>query len=458
MKCCTNTLEVFMNSYIKQVIDQVKIKNKNEPEFIQTVEEVFESIAAVVEKHPEYEKYGILERMTEPDRQISFRVSWVDDNGKVNVNRGYRVQFNSAIGPYKGGLRFSPNVYIGIMKFLGFEQTFKNSLTGLPIGGAKGGSDFDPRGKSDAEIMRFCQSFMSELYKYLGPDVDVPAGDIGVGAREIGYLFGQYKKIKGGFENGVITGKGMSYGGSLVRPEATGYGAIYYTVEVLRHFNESIKGKTIAISGFGNVAWGVCKKAEQLGAKVVTISGPDGYIYDEDGILGEKVDYLLQMRASGRDKAEDYAKKFPSAKFVKGEKPWGVKADIAMPCATQNEIDMIQAKKIVDNKVKYYIEVANMPTTNEALKYLKENMIIAPSKAANAGGVAVSALEMSQNSMRYNWTAEEVDQKLQTIMKNIHDESANKAAEYGLGYDLVAGANIAGFLKVADAMLAEGIY
>ncbi len=447
-----------MNRYVNETIAQIKASNKSEPEFIQTVEEVYESLSAVVDKHPEYEKYGILERMAEPDRQIAFRVTWVDDNGKVNVNKGYRVQFNSAIGPYKGGLRFHPSVYMGIMKFLGFEQTFKNSLTGLPIGGAKGGSDFDPRGKSDAEIMRFCQSFMTELYKYIGPSLDVPAGDIGVGAREIGYLFGQYKRIKTSFDNGVITGKDLSYGGSLIRPEATGFGAIYYAVEVLKHFGETIEGKTIAVSGFGNVSWGVCKKADELGAKVVTISGPDGYVYDPDGIVGEKVDYLLEMRASGRDKAEDYVKKYPNAKFFKGEKPWGIKVDIAMPCATQNEINMAEAEKIVANGVKYYIEVANMPTTNDALKYLKEKLdAVAPSKAVNAGGVAVSALEMSQNSIRYSWTKEEVDSRLQQIMKNIHDESVNKAEEYGLGYDLVAGANIAGFLKVADAMLAQGI-
>ncbi len=447
-----------MNTYVQKTIDQIKARNKYEPEFIQTVEEVFGSLSVVLDKHPEYEKYGILERMAEPDRQIAFRVTWTDDNGNINVNRGYRVQFNSAIGPYKGGLRFHPSVYMGMMKFLGFEQTFKNSLTGLPIGGAKGGSDFDPRGKSDAEIMRFCQSFMTELYRHIGPDTDVPAGDIGVGAREVGYLFGQYRRIKGNFENGVITGKSLSYGGSLIRPEATGYGAVYFTVEILRHFNEVINNKTIAISGFGNVAWGVCKKAEQLGAKVVTISGPDGYVYDEEGIVGEKIDYLLEMRSSGRDKAEDYVKKYPNAKFFKGQKPWGTKADIIMPCATQNEVDMEEAKKIVESGAKYYIEVSNMSTTNDALKYLKENIsAVGPSKAANAGGVAVSALEMCQNSMRYSWTEEEVNEKLRNIMKNIHDECESKAAEYKLGYDLVSGANIAAFFKVAEAMLAQGI-
>ncbi|MBQ8015441.1 MAG: NADP-specific glutamate dehydrogenase, partial [Clostridia bacterium] len=344
------------------------------------------------------------------------------------------------------------------MKFLGFEQTFKNSLTGLPIGGAKGGSDFDPRGKSDAEILRFCQAFMTELYRHIGPDIDVPAGDIGVGGREIGYLYGQYRRIKGVFENGVLTGKGIPYGGSLIRPEATGFGATYYAVEMFKHFGEEIKNKTFAISGFGNVAWGAVKKITELGGKVVTISGPDGYVYDEDGINTlEKIDYMLEMRASGRDKVQDYADKF-GAQFFPGEKPWGVKVDVAMPCATQNEIDMEQAEKLVANGVPYYIEVANMPTTNDALAYLKANCkAVAPSKAVNAGGVAVSALEMSQNSMRSSWTAEEVDTKLKQIMKDIHDNSAFAAEQYGLGYDLVAGANIAGFIKVADAMMAQGL-
>lgn len=446
-------------SYVQDVIEAVAKKYPNEPEFVQTVTEVLESVAPVVEQHPEYEKAALLERMVEPERQITFRVTWIDDNGKVRVNTGYRVQFNGAIGPYKGGLRFHPSVYIGIMKFLGFEQTFKNSLTGLPIGGAKGGSDFDPRGKSDGEILRFCQAFMTELYRHIGPDVDVPAGDIGVGGREIGYLYGQYRRIKGAFENGVLTGKGLSYGGSLIRPEATGFGATYYLCEVLRHFGESLEGKTVSISGFGNVAWGAVKKITELGGKVVTISGPDGYVYDEDGIsTEEKIDYMLEMRASGRDKVQDYADKF-GAKFFPGEKPWGVKTDIAMPCATQNEIGMKEAEMLVQNGVQYYIEVANMPTTNEALVYLMKNCkVVAPSKAVNAGGVAVSALEMSQNSMRYSWTAEEVDEKLKRIMKDIHDNSANAAEEYGLGYNLVAGANIAGFIKVADAMMQQGIF
>ncbi len=446
-------------SYVESVIEEIKKKHATEPEFIQTVTEVFSSLAPVVEKHPEYEKAALLERMAEPERQIVFRVTWEDDNGKIHVNTGYRVQFNSAIGPYKGGLRFHPSVYIGIIKFLGFEQTFKNSLTGLPIGGGKGGSDFDPRGKSDAEIMRFCQAFMTELYRHIGPDVDVPAGDIGVGGREIGYLFGQYKRIKACWENGVLTGKGLSYGGSLIRPEATGFGATYYANEVLGHFGDTIEGKTVAVSGFGNVAWGVCQKVADLGGKVVTISGPDGYVYDPEGITTkEKIEYLLEMRASGRDKAQDYADKF-GCQFFAGQKPWGVKVDICMPCATQNEVNLDEAKKIIANGTKYYIEVANMPTTDDAMEYLKENkVVIGPSKAANAGGVAVSSLEMAQNSMRYSWTAEEVDEKLKGIMINIHKVSVDAAEEYGLGYDLVAGANIAGFMKVADAMLAQGIY
>ena len=448
-----------MNAYIERVIEQVKKRDAHEPEFIQTVEEVFASIEKEVELHPEYEKMGLLERLVEPERQVSFRVTWVDDAGKVNVNRGFRVQFSSAIGPYKGGLRFAPNVYSGVVKFLGFEQIFKNSLTGLPIGGGKGGSDFDPNGKSDMEIMRFCQAFMTELYRHIGPDVDVPAGDIGVGGREIGFLYGQYKRIKGCWENGVLTGKGLEYGGSLFRPEATGYGATYYTNEVLTHCGDTFEGKTVAMSGFGNVAWGIAMKVAQLGGKVVTLSGPDGYCYDPEGITTEeKFNYMLEMRSSGRNRAQDYADKF-GVQFFPGEKPFGQKVDIVMPCATQNDVDMEQAKKIVANGIKYYIEVANMPTTNEALKYLMEqpNMVVAPSKAVNAGGVLVSGLEMSQNSERYSWTAEEVDTKLHQIMTGIHDGSAAAAEKYGLGYNLVAGANIVGFQKVADAMMAQGI-
>ena len=447
-----------MNAYIQRVLEDIKKKNAGEPEFLQTVEEVYSSLEAVVNKHPEYEKLGLLERMAEPERAISFRVTWVDDAGRVQVNRGYRVQFNGAIGPYKGGLRFHPSVNLSIMKFLGFEQTFKNSLTSLPIGGAKGGSDFDPRGKSDGEVMRFCQSFMTELYRHIGPDVDVPAGDIGVGGREIGYLYGQYRRIRGAFENGVLTGKGMSYGGSLIRPEATGYGAVYYVNEVFAHENDTIKGKTFALSGFGNVTWGVAKKLEELGAMAITLSGPDGYIYDPKGVTGKKIEYLLEMRNSGRDKVKDYADRYGCA-FYPGEKPWGVPADVYMPCATQNDVNINSAKKIAASGAKYYIEVANMPTTNDALAFLMEqkHMIVAPSKAVNAGGVATSALEMSQNSQRLSWSEAEVDEKLHAIMKNIHDSSAKAAEENGLGYNLVAGANIAGFAKVADAMIAQGM-
>lgn len=447
-----------MNSYIERVLETVKKRDKNEPEFLQTVEEVLKSLEVVVERHPEYEQMGLLERMVEPERVVEFRVSWMDDNGVVRVNRGFRVQFNSAIGPYKGGLRFAPHVNLSVMKFLAFEQIFKNSLTTLPMGGGKGGSDFDPNGKSDMEIMRFCQSFMTELQRHIGPNVDVPAGDIGVGGREIGFLFGQYKRIRNGFENGVLTGKGRSYGGSLIRPEATGWGAVYYLEEVLKHQNDTIEGKTIAVSGFGNVAWGVAMKASQLGAKVVTLAGPDGYIYDPDGVgTQEKWDYLLEMRNSGRNKVKDYADKF-GVKFVEGQKPWGEKVDICMPSAYQNEIGMKEAQQMLDNGVKYYIEVANMPTTNEALYFLMDNgVLVAPSKAVNAGGVSVSGLEMSQNSERLSWSEAEVDRWLKEIMANIHKASAEAAESCGLGYNLVAGANIAGFLKVADAMMAQGI-
>ncbi len=449
---------MFKNEYLAQLMEKVVKRNPGEPEFHQAVEEVLVSLEKVVEQRPDYITSGVLERLVEPERTIKFRVPWIDDNGQVQVNRGFRVQFSSAIGPYKGGLRFHPSVYEGIIKFLGFEQIFKNSLTGLPIGGGKGGSDFDPRGKSDGEIMRFCQSFMTELYRYVGPDVDVPAGDIGVGGREIGYLYGQYKRIKACWENGVLTGKGLEYGGSLIRPEATGFGATYYATEVLSHCGDTIKGKTVAVSGFGNVAWGVCQKVAELGGKVVTISGPDGYVYDPDGVTTkEKFDYMLEMRASGRDRAQDYAEKF-GCEFHAGEKPWGVKVDICMPSATQNEITPAEAEKIIANGTKYYIEVANMPTTKEAMEILsKAGLIIGPAKAVNAGGVAVSALEMAQNSMRYSWTAEEVDEKLKGIMANIHKVSVEAAEEYGLGYDLVAGANIAGFKKVADAMKAQGV-
>ena len=450
-----------MNAYVERVIAGVKERHGNEPEFVQTVEEVLSSLSPVIDRHPEYEKADLLTRMVEPERMFTFRVVWMDDAGNYHTNTGYRCQVNGAIGPYKGGLRFQKNVNPSSIQVLGCEGTFKNSLTGLPIGGGKGGSDFDPTGKSDAEIMRFCQSFMTALYRYIGPDTDVPAGDMGVGGREIGYLFGQYRRLKGNFENGVLTGKGFSYGGSLTRPEATGYGAMYYLQEVLKHEGEDIKGKTIACAGFGNVTWGICKKAKELGAKVVTLSGPDGYVYDPEGVSSsdEKIEYLVEMRASNRNRVQDYADKF-GVEFFPGEKPWGVKVDVVMPSAMQNDVKMESAKKIAANGIKYYIEVANMPTTNDALQYLmsQEGMIVAPSKAVNAGGVGVSALEMSQNSERLVWTAEEVDAQLHKMMVNIHKVSAEAAEEYGLGYNLVAGANIAGFKKVADAMMAQGVF
>ena len=444
-------------SYVDEILARVAAQNPNEPEFNQTVQEVLESLRPVIDQNEDlYRKEALLERITMPERTVMFRVPWVDDKGQAHVNMGYRVQFNSAIGPYKGGLRFHPSVNLSIIKFLGFEQTFRNSLTSLPMGGGKGGSDFDPRGKSDREIMAFCQSFMTELFRHIGADTDVPAGDLGVGAREIGYLFGQYKRLVNRYE-GVLTGKGIPYGGSLIRPEATGFGATYYTNEMLTAMGDTIKGKTFVVSGFGNVAWGTVKKVTELGGKVVTISGPDGYIYDEDGInTPEKINFLLEMRASCRDKVQDYADKF-GVPFFAGKKPWEVKVDVCMPCATQNEVRLEDAKNIVANGTKYYVEVSNMPTTLDAVEYLKENgVVIAPSKAVNAGGVAVSGLEMSQNAMHYSWTAEEVDAKLQQIMKGIYEACWNAAKEYATEGDLIAGANIAGFLKVADAMLAQG--
>ena len=448
---------MFKSEYLNKVYADVEKRNGNEPEFLQAVRDVLESLEPVVAADDKFEKNGVIERMVEPERMITFRVSWVDDNGQVQVNRGFRVQFNSAIGPYKGGLRFHPSVNASIMKFLGFEQTYKNSLTGLPMGGGKGGSDFDPRGRSNGEIMRFCQSFMTELAKHIGADTDVPAGDIGVGAREVGYLYGQYKRLRNEF-TGVLTGKGRSYGGSLIRPEATGFGAVYYVEEMLKTFGEEVKGKTFAISGFGNVAWGTATKVAELGGKVVTISGPDGYVYDADGVVTkEKLDFMLEMRASGRDKVQDYADKF-GVPFFAGKRPWEQKVDVVMPCATQNEVGEADAKNIVANGVKYYAEVANMPSTDEAIKVLKAaGVVIAPSKAVNAGGVAVSGLEMSQNSMRYSWTAEEVDAKLHQIMADIYKNSWDAAKKYGMEGDLIAGANIAGFEKVADAMIAQGI-
>ena len=445
--------------YIDNVLEVVNRKDGNQVEFVQAVTEVFNSLGPVLQQHPEYIENNILERIVEPERSITFRVPWVDDEGNVQVNRGFRVQFNGAIGPYKGGLRFHPTVYLGLIKFLGFEQIFKNSLTGLPIGGGKGGSDFNPLGKSDEEIRRFAESFMTELYRHIGPNIDVPAGDIGVGGREIGYLFGQYRRIRGAFENGVLTGKGITYGGSLIRPEATGFGATYFALQMLRHDGTDFKNKTVAASGFGNVAWGVCKKVRDLGGKVVTLSGPEGYVYDPDGVTTqEKIDFMLEMRSNTNGKIEDYAKRF-NVEFFPGEKPWGRKVDICMPCATQNEIHLVDAMKIIENGVKYIVEGANMPTTNDSVEVLKEaGVIIGPGKAANAGGVATSALEMSQNSMRLSWTSEEVDMKLREIMKNIFNSCVRASSRYGFGYDLIAGANIAGFEKVADAMIAQGIY
>ncbi len=448
-----------MNAYVERVIKETAEKNPNQPEFLQTVTEVLTTLAPVVDAHPEYEANALLERLVEPERTILFRVTWTDDAGKTHVNKGYRIEFNGAIGPYKGGLRFHPSVNLSILKFLGFEQIFKNSLTTLPIGGGKGGSDFDPHGKSDAEIMRFCQAFMTELQRHIGPNTDVPAGDIGVGGREIGYMFGQYRRIRNAFDNGVLTGKGLTFGGSLIRPEATGFGVLYYAEQVLKHENDSFAGKTFVLSGYGNVAWGAAKKIRDLGGKAVTISGHNGFVYDPDGIVtDEKLNYLLEMRSSKHANVKMYAEKF-GCEFFEGQKPWGIKADVYIPCATQNEVGMAEAEKIVASGAKYYFEGANMPATNEAVKYLQDNgVIVGPAKAANAGGVAVSALEMSQNSMRYGWSREEVDAKLHDIMKSIHDNSAAAAEKYGFGYDLVAGANIAGFEKVAEAMLAQGTF
>jgi glutamate dehydrogenase (NADP+) len=445
-----------MNSYVERVISETKRRYSSQPEFLQTVEEVLTSLEPAVEKHPEYEANALLERLVEPEREIKFRVVWSDDKGKPHVNNGYRVQFNSAIGPYKGGLRFHPSVNLSIIKFLGFEQTFKNSLTGLPMGGGKGGSDFDPKGRSDGEIMRFCQAFMTELYRHIGPKVDVPAGDLGVGGTEIGYMFGQYKRIRNAYENGVLTGKGLSYGGSLIRPEATGFGAVYFFNEVLKHEGQNIKGMRFSLSGFGNVAWGAAKKITEMGGKVVSISGPDGYV-ELNGMTDEMIDYMLEMRASRRDCCKDFSDRF-NVPFVAGKKPWGnVDADVYMPCACQNEITPEDAKAIVSKGVKYVNEVSNMPTTNEAMAYLREHgVLLAPSKAVNAGGVSVSGLEMTQNSERLSWTAEQVDDMLKNIMKGIHSSIVDACDAYGVGYDLVAGANLAGFKKVAEAMMAQG--
>ena len=447
------------NEYLKRVYEGLEKRNANEPEFLQAVREVLESIQPVVEKHPEYEKAGLIERLVEPERIITFRVPWVDDAGKVQVNRGYRVQFNSAIGPYKGGLRFRPTVNPSVVKFLGFEQTYKNALTGLPIGGAAGGADFDPRGKSNREIMRFCQSFMTALYRHIGSDTDIPAGDIGVGAREIGYLFGEYKRLTGRSESSALTGKGLTYGGSKIRQEAAGFGTVYFLARMMEQQGETLEGKRLAVSGFGNMSWGVCRKSAELGGKVVTLSGPDGYVYDPDGITTqEKFDFMLSMRAAGEDRVEAYADRF-GVEFYAGKKPWEVPVDIAMPCATQNELDVEDAVMLVANNVRYYVEAANMPATAEALKLLRlsPRILTAGSKASGSGGVVVSALEMVQNSVRYSWSRKEVDDRLRSIMNNIYDLSAAAATEYDLGYDLIAGSDIAAFKKISEAMIAQGL-
>ena len=444
-------------SYTNEVFELVRKRNPNETEFLQAVREVFDSLEPVVEKHPEYRTANILERIVEPERQIMFRVPWVDDKGKVHVNRGFRVQFNSAIGPYKGGLRFHPSVNLSIVKFLGFEQIFKNALTTLPMGGGKGGSDFDPKGKSDAEVMRFCQSFMSELFRHINADADVPAGDIGVGGREIGYMFGQYKKLANKWE-GVLTGKGTKWGGSLIRPEATGFGVVYFTDEMMKTRKESIEGKTVAVSGFGNVAWGAAIKITEMGGKVVTLSGPDGFIYDETGLDKEKINFMLDMRASCRDQVKDFSDKFSSAKFTAGKRPWGIKCDIALPCATQNELDDNDAKELIKNGCKCITEGSNLSSTLEAMKVVRDaGILFAPGKASNAGGVACSGLEMTQNSIRMAWSKEEVDSKLHSIMKSIHSECLAASSEYGRKSDYVFGANVAGFRKVADAMIEQGL-
>ena len=445
------------NAYVKSVFEQVQAKNKNEPEFLQAVQEVLETLEPVVEQMPELQKNAILERIVEPERVIMFRVPWTDDAGNIHVNRGYRVQFNSAIGPYKGGIRFSPEVNLSVLKFLGFEQTFKNSLTTLPMGGGKGGSDFDPHGKSDAEVMRFCQSFMTELYRHIGADTDVPAGDKGVGGREVAYMFGQYKRIVNQF-TGVLTGKGLTFGGSLIRTEATGYGLIYFAQEMLKKVGDNFKGKVCSVSGSGNVAQYAVQKLIQLGAKPVTMSDSNGYIYDPDGITQEKLDWVKELKNVRRGRISEYAKQFPSAKYFEGKKVWEVKVDCAFPCATQNELLGSDAKTLVANGVKLVAEGANMPSDLDAVKTFLDNKILyAPGKASNAGGVATSGLEMSQNSERLSWSAEEVDEKLHNIMINIHDNAYNTAKKFGMEGNYVAGANIAGFIKVANAMIAQGL-
>jgi len=442
---------------VKKIMADLEKKHPGEVEYLQAVHEVLESVEEIYNKNPKFEAHKIIERIVEPDRVFMFKVPWADDEGNIHVNLGYRVQFNGAIGPYKGGLRFHPSVNLSILKFLGFEQIFKNALTTLPMGGGKGGSDFNPKGRSDAEIMRFCQSFMLELWKHIGPETDVPAGDIGVGGREIGFMYGMYKKLAGE-HTGVLTGKGLNWGGSLIRPEATGFGATYFAQEMLATRGTNYKGKVVAISGFGNVAWGAALKVTELGGKVVTISGPDGYIYDEAGLNEEKIEFMLELRASNQDIVEPYAKKFAGAKFVAGKRPWEVKADVAMPCATQNELGKEDAEMLFKNGVICVAEGANMPCTPEAIEVFQKNKVLfAPGKAVNAGGVATSGLEMSQNSLKMNWTREEVDARLHQIMKSIHEA----CVEHGTGKDgyinYVKGANIAGFMKVANAMVDQGL-
>ena len=441
----------------EQIMQALEAKHPGESEFLQAVREVLLSIEDVYNEHPEFERAKLIERLVEPDRILTFRVPWVDDQGEVHVNLGYRVQFNNAIGPYKGGIRFHPSVNLSILKFLGFEQTFKNALTTLPMGGAKGGSDFAPRGRSDAEIMRFCQSFMLELWRNLGPDQDVPAGDIGVGGREVGYLYGMYKKLARE-HTGTLTGKGMEFGGSILRPEATGYGALYFVKQMLADYNMDIAGKTVAVSGFGNVAWGAVKKATEMGAKVVTLSGPDGYVYDPEGVSGEKIDYMLELRLSGNDIVAPYAERYPEATFFAGKKPWEQPVDIALPCATQNELNLQDAQQLCANGVSLVAEVSNMGCTAEAVDYFIEHkMPFAPGKAVNSGGVATSGLEMTQNAMHLSWTAEEVDERLHRIMSDVHDQCVRYGRQPDGSINFVRGANVAGFMKVAHAMMAQGI-
>jgi len=442
---------------VEKILNDLEKKHPGETEYLQAVREVLESIEEVVNEHPQFQAAGIIDRLIEPDRVLTFKVPWMGDDGKVHVNLGYRVQFNNAIGPYKGGLRFHPSVNLSILKFLGFEQIFKNALTTLPMGGAKGGSDFDPKGKSDAEIMRFCQSYMLELWKLIGPNTDVPAGDIGVGGKEIGYLYGMFKKLTHE-HTGVLTGKGVNWGGSLIRPEATGFGSVYFAQEMLATQGDSIENKTVALSGFGNVAWGAAKKIEELGGKVVTLSGPDGYVYDPDGVSGEKIEYMLELRASNQDIVKPYSYEFPSAQFHQGKHPWEVKCDVAIPCATQNELNEEDAKNLVKNGCRVVAEGANMPSTPEAIEVFHDNKILfGPGKAVNAGGVATSGLEMAQNSMKLNWPENEVDARLHQIMKSIHNVCVQHGTEEDGYVNYVKGANVAGFLKVANAMLDLGV-